>query len=126
MARNGFTSPTNPYHYILHCLGGKWKMTLLHKIHTSGSIKFNQTLRSLPVTEKILSQQLKELCEDGLVRRVVDGYKYPPAVDYVLTKSGEELFPALDTLYSWSICQMEKQGIIIDTDSFPIHNPKNI
>ena len=59
----------NPYHYILLCLGGKWKMTLLHEIHTFGKIRFNQTLKVLPISEKVLSQQLKELIDDGLIRR---------------------------------------------------------
>ena len=73
MSRVSFAEPTNPYHYIVHCLGGKWKMTLLHEMHTFGRIRFNQTLRVLPVSEKMLSQQLKELADDGLVQRFVDG-----------------------------------------------------
>ena len=44
MARKTFYEPTNPYHYALHCLGGKWKMTILHEIHTYGKIHFNETL----------------------------------------------------------------------------------
>ena len=36
MARRTFDEPTNPYHYTLHCIGGKWKMTILHEIHTYG------------------------------------------------------------------------------------------
>ena len=40
MAREDFSLPTNPYHYALHCLGGKWKMTILHEIYTHGSIHF--------------------------------------------------------------------------------------
>ena len=60
MARKTFDEPTNPYHYTLHCLGGKWKMTILHEIHTYGKIHFNETLKVLPISEKVLSQQLKE------------------------------------------------------------------
>ena len=39
MARRTFDEPTNPYHYTLHCIGGKWKMTILHEIHTYGNLK---------------------------------------------------------------------------------------
>ena len=121
MARVEFTQPTNPYHYALHCLGGKWKMTILHEIHTYGSIHFNQTLKVLPLSEKVLSQQLKELVRDGLVRRIVNSEAYPPSTDYVLTEEGERLIPALDMLYIWSIRQMSDRNIPIDADAFVVH-----
>ena len=121
MARETFESPTNPYHYALHCIGGKWKMTILHEIYTFGKIHFNQTLKVIPVSEKVLSQQLKELVEDGLVQRIVDGNTYPPTIQYVLTKEGEQLVPALDMLYIWSIRQMDARNIPIDADAFVVH-----
>jgi DNA-binding HxlR family transcriptional regulator len=88
MSRGKLTDPTNPYHYALHCIGGKWKMTLLHEMFTFGKIHFNQTLKVLPISEKVLSQQLKELTEDGLVQRIVNGDTYPPTITYVLTTEG--------------------------------------
>lgn len=121
MARETFETPTNPYHYALHCIGGKWKMTILHEIYTFGKIHFNQTLKVIPVSEKVLSQQLKELVEDGLVQRIVDGNTYPPTIQYVLTKEGEQLVPALDMLYIWSIRQMDAREIPIDVDAFVVH-----
>lgn len=121
MARETFETPTNPYHYALHCIGGKWKMTILHEIYTFGKIHFNQTLKVIPVSEKVLSQQLKELVEDGLVQRIVDGNTYPPTIQYVLTKEGEQLVPALDMLYIWSIRQMDAREIPIDADAFVVH-----
>ena len=121
MARVDFTEPTNPYHYALHCLGGKWKMTILHEIHTYGTIRFNQTLKVLPLSEKVLSQQLKELVRDGLVRRTVKQDAYPPSTEYELTEEGERLIPALDMLYIWSIRQMSDRSIPIDADAFVVH-----
>jgi len=121
MARESFKAPTNPYHYALHCIGGKWKMTILHEIYTFGKIHFNSTLKVIPVSEKVLSQQLKELVEDGLVQRIVDGNTYPPTIQYVLTKEGEQLVPALDMLYIWSIRQMDARNIPIDADAFVVH-----
>lgn len=121
MSREDFTAPTNPYHYALHCLGGRWKMTILHEIYTYGSIHFNQTLKVLPITEKVLSQQLKELIADGLVRRIVRTETYPPATDYVLTEEGGKLIPMLDMLYIWSIRQMDARQIPIDADAFVVH-----
>lgn len=112
--------PVNPYHYIRHCIGGKWKMTILHEIHTFGSIRFNQTLKVLPISEKSLAQLLRELQEDGLIRRVFYD-TMPPKTEYILSVAGEELIPALDALYIWSIRQMTKNGVPIDTDNFTVH-----
>ena len=120
MSREEFSAPTNPYHYILHCIGGKWKMTILHEIHINGSIRFNRTLKALPISEKVFSQQLRELAECGLIRRI--SYDtVPPKVEYVLTPSGEQLIPALDILYVWSSREMAQREIPIDTDAFIIH-----
>ena len=121
LARTVFEDATNPYHYALHCIGGKWKMTILHEIETYGKIHFNQTLKVLPISEKVFSQQLKELIEDGLVQRNVDSSVYPPAVEYVLTQAGEELIPVLDILYIWSIRQMDAKNVPIDADAFVVH-----
>ena len=125
MARADFTHPTNPYHYALHCLGGKWKMTILHEIYTHGSIHFNQTLKVLPMSEKVLSQQLKELISDGLVRRIVSGDTFPPSTEYELTEEAADLIPALDILYIWSIRQMDAKQIPIDADAFVVHKTEN-
>jgi DNA-binding HxlR family transcriptional regulator len=121
MARETFDKATNPYHYALHCLGGKWKMTILHEIDTYGVIHFNKTLKVLPISEKVLSQQLKELIQDGLVKRIVNSDTFPPSTDYVLTEAGTELIPLLDALYIWSIRQMDAKGIPIDADAFVVH-----
>ncbi len=125
MARETFDKATNPYHYALHCLGGKWKMTILHEIHTYGVIHFNQTLKVLPISEKVLSQQLKELIHDGLVQRIVNSETFPPSTDYVLTEAGKQLIPVLDVLYIWSIRQMDSKGIPIDADAFVVHKTEN-
>ena len=120
MANERFTESTNPYHYILHCIGGKWKMTILHEIFTYGKIRFNQTLKILPISEKVFSQQLRELTEDGLIRRI--SYDtVPPKVEYVLTPVGERIMPALDILYIWSIRRMDELEIPIDANAFTVH-----
>lgn len=116
----GQDGPMNPYHYVLHCIGGKWKMTILHEIYTFGKIRFNSTIKQLPISEKVLSQQLRELIEDGLVRRVPYD-TMPPKVEYELTPCGERIIPALDILYIWSIRQMDQREIPIDADNFVVH-----
>ena len=111
MRRESLAGPINPYHYILHCIGGKWKITILHEIYTYGSIRFNQTLRVLSISEKVLSQQLKELARDGLIERIVDSNTHPPTIDYQLTDAGRELMPTLDHLCRWTIRHMAQERI---------------
>ena len=73
-----------------------------HHIHHYGKIRFNETKKTLGVSEKVLSQQLKELTHDGLVQRIQYN-TIPLKVEYILTPLGEDLIPALDILYIWSI-----------------------
>lgn len=114
------SEPVNPYHYALSCIGGKWKMTILHEIYTFGTIRFNQTLKAIPITEKVLAQQLKELQKDGLIKRT--SYDtIPPRVEYSLTEVGEEIMPALDIMYIWSIKRMKEADIPIDADNYVVH-----
>lgn len=110
----------NPYLYGMGCVSGKWKTTLLHHMHTYGSIRFNETKKTLPISEKVLSQQLKELERDGLIKRIQ--YQVMPLkVEYVLTPLGEDLIPALDAIYIWSIKRMHELNIPIDPDAFVVH-----
>ncbi|MPN34982.1 hypothetical protein SDC9_182476 [bioreactor metagenome] len=114
---------TNPYQYALSCLGGKWKMTILHHIHHHGVIRFSKTKKTLPVSEKVLSQQLKELIEDGLIERIQYN-TIPLKVEYILTPAGERLIPALDLIFIWSIERMRELDIEIDPDAFLVHTQK--
>lgn len=113
----------NPYHYVQKCIGGKWKMTILHEIDTFGSIRFNYAVRVFPMSEKVLSQQLKELVRDGLVRRIAYDV-VPPKVSYELTEAGKRLMPTLDALYIWSVRRMDELDMPIDKDAFVVHKSK--
>ena len=120
MAKEEEKQSMNPYHYIQKCIGGKWKMTILHEIDTFGSIRFNYAVRVFPLSEKVLSQQLKELVNDGLVRRIFYDV-VPPKVSYELTDAGKRLMPMLDALYIWSVRRMDELGMPIDQDAFVVH-----
>lgn len=113
-------STVNPYHFAANCISGKWKMTILHHIHHYGKIRFNETKKTLHVSEKVLSQQLKELASDGLVERIQYN-TIPLKVEYILTPLGEDLIPALDILYIWSIRRMAQLELPIDPDAFAVH-----
>ena len=70
MERETLKYPINPYQYVRYVIGAKWKMTILHDIHLYDSVHFNETAKNLQVSEKVLSKQLRELVDDGLVTRI--------------------------------------------------------
>ena len=80
-------------------------------------IRFNETKKTLGVSEKVLSQQLKELTHDGLVERIQYN-TIPLKVEYILTPLGEDLILALDILYIWSIRRLNELNLPIDPDAF--------
>lgn len=95
-------------------------MTILHEIYTFGKIRFNQTRKNIPISEKVLAQQLRELVNDNLIRRISFD-SVPPRVEYELTPSGEEVIQALDILYVWSLREMVEHDIPIDENTFVVH-----
>ncbi len=67
-----------------------------------------------------MSQQLKELARDGLVERIQYN-TIPLKVEYILTPAGEDLIPALDILYIWSVRRLAALNMPIDPDAFKVH-----
>lgn len=93
----------------LDLIGGKWKGVILYFL-TYGTLRFNQLRRLLPdVTQRMLTLQLRELEEDGIVHREV--YReVPPRVEYSLTPFGRSLEPILQQLRSWGDLYRVKIG----------------
>lgn len=81
-------------------VGGKWKPLILWALH-EGPLRFGKLRRTVPgVSEKMLTQQLRELEGDGIVHREV--YReVPPRVEYSLTPLGQSLNAALLPLGDW-------------------------
>ena len=113
----------NPYFFALSCISGKWKMSLLNHINYYGFIRFSKTKKTFPVSEKVLSQQLKELVADGLVERTQYN-EIPLRVEYSLTETGKSLIPIIDLLYTWSVHRMRELDIEIDPDAYVVHPEK--
>jgi DNA-binding HxlR family transcriptional regulator len=89
-----------PVEYTLGVIGGKWKGVLLYHL-IAGPKRFNEFRRICPsVTQRMLTLQLRELEEDGIVHREV--YKQvPPKVEYSLTEFGRTLIPILLAMRDW-------------------------
>ncbi|GGG61659.1 winged helix-turn-helix transcriptional regulator [Hymenobacter glacieicola] len=82
-------------------VGGKWKTSILLYLK-DGTLRFGQLQRAVAVSQKVLTQQLKELEQDGIVRRQVYA-EVPPRVEYSLSPYGQTLQPVLEALYSWGL-----------------------
>lgn len=81
-------------------IGGKWKSVIL--IHLIEKKRYNELRKQIPMaTERTLSLQLKELEEDGLVKRTVYTTKPPLKVEYELTDFGKTLIPLLQSISNW-------------------------
>lgn len=94
------TPLTCPIAATIAMLGGKWKPMIVHML-AAGTLRFGQIKRNLPaVSQKMLTQQLRELERDGILRRVVYA-QVPPRVEYSLTERGAALKPILEALYVW-------------------------
>lgn len=84
----------------LNVIGGKWKPIILHML-TSGTMRFGSLKKNIPpVSQKMLTQQLRELEADGIISRKVYA-EVPPKVEYSLTERGATLKPILEKLYVW-------------------------
>jgi len=82
-------------------IGGKWKPIILWHLGTSGTLRFGQLRRSMAsITQKMLTQQLRELEADGLVLRTVHA-EVPPRVEYRLSEMGRSVMPVLEALCAW-------------------------
>jgi DNA-binding HxlR family transcriptional regulator len=91
-------------------IGGKWKPCILIRLLSGGQVRFGKLSVQMPdMSRKILSQQLKELEEDGLIIRRSYMEK-PPRVEYELSERGRTLIPILKAMYDWGI-QIEDPAI---------------
>lgn len=87
--------------YTLKKIGGKWKTVILWHLGADGTLRYNELRRLLSgVTHKVLSQQLKELEEDGFISRIQYN-TVPPKVEYSLTETGNTLMPILEQMHKW-------------------------
>jgi DNA-binding HxlR family transcriptional regulator len=86
--------------YALNMLGGRWKLLILHKLEPQ-TLRFSALKKILPhITDRMLTLQLRELEQDGLLSRTVFA-EVPPRVEYALTASGRALAPAWQSLEAW-------------------------
>lgn len=98
----------------LKIIGGKAKPLILYNLITKGPKRFNELLRSITkMSQKTLTNQLKELQEDELITRHVFA-EVPPHVEYSVTDKGRSLFPILELMCEWGEKNTGNRYEIID------------
>ncbi|MCC0665806.1 winged helix-turn-helix transcriptional regulator [Clostridioides sp. ZZV15-6597] len=92
--------PACPVEITLQMIGDKWKFLILREL-ISGKKRFGELSKSIEnISQKMLSQNLKSMEEEGLVHR--EAYaQVPPKVEYSLTELGMTLRPILVSLFEW-------------------------
>jgi DNA-binding HxlR family transcriptional regulator len=88
--------------HAIRILEGRWKLLILFHLFGGKTLRFSDLERAIPgVSQKMLTQQLRQLERDGILTRTVHP-EVPPRVEYHLTEWGQSLCPALDQLLTWT------------------------
>ena len=89
-----------PVQATINLLAGKWKVQILWHL-SFGQLRFAELRRKLgKISEKVLTDQLRQLESDGVIQRHVTP-SAPPMVAYSLNAEGEKLVPLMETLCEW-------------------------
>jgi DNA-binding HxlR family transcriptional regulator len=100
--------PRCPIRTALELIGGKWKLLIVQSIGIQ-ALRLYQIRAALPdISEKMLIQELKNLCETGLVERHNYG-EVPPRVEYQLTELGRLALPLIGNLADFGIQYEQKR-----------------
>ncbi|MHC6175409.1 winged helix-turn-helix transcriptional regulator [Glutamicibacter endophyticus] len=95
----------------LDVVSGKWKGLVLWELQAHGIRRFAELRRALPgVSEKMLTQHLRQMEEDGLINRNVYA-EVPPRVEYSLTETGSSLNDALGPLGEWGRARIQREEL---------------
>ena len=101
--------PACPVETTLMLIGDKWKVLILRDL-MDGTKRFGELKKSIgTVSQKVLTAQLRDMEEKGLLTRRVYA-EVPPRVEYTLTETGYSLKPILDAMVVWGTDYKRKNG----------------
>lgn len=104
---------TCPVEKTLKVIGGRWKVLILRELF-KGTRRFGELQRGIKgITQKMLTQQLRELEADHIVHREVYP-QIPPKVEYSLKALGLSLEPVLDAMNQWGMAHFTQRTQVID------------
>jgi DNA-binding HxlR family transcriptional regulator len=99
-----------PIEHTVNLIGHKWKVLILRNLHNDGTQRFGDLSKGIKgISQKMLTQQLRQLEQDGLITRTVYP-EIPPKVEYSLTGLGESLKPVLDAMNIWGTAHIRSSG----------------
>jgi DNA-binding HxlR family transcriptional regulator len=107
--RRGRSNPIGgcPLTAALAAIGGKWKLIILFWLAESPK-HFADLRRAMPgISQKVLTQQLRELVSDGILQRQPKG-PIPAPIEYSLTDYGRSVLPLVENVRLWGKAHMER------------------
>ena len=95
-----------PIRTTLDLIGGKWKLLIIYQLRSS-SLRFSELKLLIPdITEKMLVQELKLLCDSNLILRT-DYQEKPIRIEYQLTQNGQKVLPLIAHIKDFGIAYMQ-------------------
>lgn len=100
----------NPVEFAMDQIGGTWKMPILWRLQDK-TLRYGELRKDIPhISEKMLTTQLRELEQDGLVSRTVYPV-VPPKVEYTITEKGRRVMPIVQAIRELGLEFMKESGI---------------
>ncbi len=95
------SDPVERVETIMGVIAGKWKPAIIYALVMKGTLRFTELRKLIPrVTQRMLTQQLRDLERHGLVERVHHA-EIPPRVEYSVTNLGRSLHPIFKAVCDW-------------------------
>jgi DNA-binding HxlR family transcriptional regulator len=95
-------NPVERVELIMGVIAGKWKPAIIYALVMNGTLRFNQLRKMIPkVSQRMLTQQLRDLERHGIVKRVFHP-EIPPRVEYSVTRLGRSLHPIFKSVCRWA------------------------
>ena len=96
------SDPVERVELVMGVIAGKWKPAIIYALVMNGTLRFNELRRRIPkISQRMLTQQLRDLERHGLVHRVFYP-EIPPRVEYSVTRLGRTLHPIFKSVCSWA------------------------
>ena len=104
-----------PLDAAMSMIEGKWKTVIICRMAREGKpLRFKELMEVEGISARILTKQLKEMEDDGLVVKMI--YReVPPRTEYKLTAKGESLIPILKQLMQWGLDNMFSNRVTFDS-----------
>ena len=109
-----------PIEATLQVIGGKWKLLIYRELYFRGARRYGELRTGIQgISAKVLTQQLRELENDGVVRREIYP-EIPPKVEYSLTAAGRSLEEVFMAMFHWGKAFLNKEIAFVVPESEPL------